>query len=71
MGGQNVWGEENVPENAPSRKFLNPFKRSSDLLSPEFLNRIYRALPMTPEKGVEHVQDKEGSNTPFWEGCPA
>ena len=23
---QNVWGEENVPENAPSRKILDPSK---------------------------------------------
>ena len=31
-GGANVWGEENVPENALSRKFLDPCKRASGLL---------------------------------------
>ena len=33
---QNVWGEENVPENAPSRKILDPSKRASGLLSRGF-----------------------------------
>ena len=34
MGGvQSVWGEENVLENAPSRKILDPSKRASGLLS--------------------------------------
>ena len=31
-GVQNVWGEENVPETAPSRKILDPSKRASGLL---------------------------------------
>ena len=38
MGGvQNVWGEENVPENALSRKFLDPSKRAPGLLCRGFL----------------------------------
>ena len=50
MGGvQNVWGEENVPENALSRKFLDPSKRASGLLCRGFLYRKNRAL--TPEGG--------------------
>ena len=32
-GVQNVWGEENVPENALSRKLLDPSKRPSDALA--------------------------------------
>ena len=67
MGGvQNVWGEENVPENALSRKFLDPSKRASGLLCRGFLCRKHRAL--TPE-GVENVPYEGGSKTPFWEGC--
>ena len=42
-----VWGEENVPENALSRKFLDPSKRASGLLCRGFLYRKRRAL--TPE----------------------
>ena len=38
-GVQNVWGEENVPENALSRKFLEPSKRASGLLCRGFLYR--------------------------------
>ena len=50
MGGvQNVWGEENVPENALSRKILDPSKRASGLLCRGFLYRKNRAL--TPEGG--------------------
>ena len=50
MGGvQNVCGEENVPENALSRKFLDPCKRASGLLCRGFLYRKNRAL--TPEGG--------------------
>ena len=49
MGVQNVWGEENVPENAPSRKILDPSKRASGLLSRGFLYRKNRAT--TPEEG--------------------
>ena len=46
MGGwQNVWGEENVPENA----LLDPSKRASGLLCRGFLYRKNRAL--TPEGG--------------------
>ena len=48
-GVQNVWGEENVPENARSRKFLDPSKRASGLLSRGFLYRKNRGL--TPEGG--------------------
>ena len=44
---QNVWGEENVPENALSRKFLDPSKRASGLLCRGYLYRKNRAL--TPE----------------------
>ena len=45
----NVWGEENVPENALSRIFLDPSKRVSGLLCRGFLYRKNRAL--TPEGG--------------------
>ena len=39
LGAQNVWWKENVPENAPARKFLDPSKRSSGLLCRGFLCR--------------------------------
>ena len=67
MGGCKTYGgEENVPENAPSRKFLDPSKRVSALLCRGFLYRKNRAL--TPE-GVENVPYEGGSKTPCWEGC--
>ena len=60
-------GEENVPENAFSRKFLDPSKRASGLLCRGFLHRKNRTL--TPEGGVENVLYEGGSKTPFWAGC--
>ena len=65
-GVQNVWGEENVPENALSRKFLDPSKRASGLLCRGFLYRKNRAV--TPEGGGKRTV-RGGSKTPFWEGC--
>ena len=65
-GVQNVWGEENVPENVLSRKFLDPSKRASGLLCRGFLYRKNRAL--TPEGGGKRTV-RGGSKTPFWEGC--
>ena len=32
-GVQNFWEDEDAPENAPSRKFLDPSKRGSGLFS--------------------------------------
>ena len=64
-GGQNVWGEENVPENALSRKFLDPSKRASGLLCRKFLYRKNRAL--TPE-GWNTYRTRGGSKTPFLGG---
>ena len=64
-GGQNVRGEENVPENALSRKFLDPSKRASVLHCRGFLYRKTRAL--TPE-GVENVPYKGGFQSPFLGG---
>ena len=58
-------GEENVPENALSRKCLDPSKRASVLLCREFLCRKTRAL--TPE-GVENVPYEGGSTTLFGRG---
>ena len=66
MGGvQNVWGEENEPDNAPSRKFLDPSKRASRLLSRGCVQDKNRAL--TPE-GVKKVPDEGGSETFFGRG---
>ena len=48
-GVKNVWREENVPENALSRKFLDPSKKASGLLCRGFLYRKNRAT--TPEGG--------------------
>ena len=64
-GVQNVWGEENVPENAPSRKILDPSKRASGLLSRGFSHRKNRAT--TPE-GVENVPNKGGPKPLFGRG---
>ena len=50
---QNVWGEENVPENALSRKILDPSKRASGLLCRGSLYRKNRAL--TPEGGGKRI----------------
>ena len=63
-GVQNVWGEENVPENALSPKFLDPSKRASGLLCRGFLNRKSRAL--TPEGGGKRtVRGGGGPKPPF------
>ena len=67
MGGvQNVWGEEeNVPENALSRKFLDPSKEASGLLGRGFLYRKSRAL--TPEGGGKRTV-RGGVQNPFLGG---
>ena len=66
MGGvQNVWGEENVPENAPSRKILDPSKRASGLLSRGCLGKNRATTPEGGGKGTV----RGGSKTLFWEGC--
>ena len=65
-GVQNVWGEENVPENALSWKSLDPSERASGLLCRGFFYRKNRAL--TPEGGGKRTV-RGGSKTPFWEGC--
>ena len=62
---QNVWGEENVPENALSRKFLDPSKRASGLLCRGFLYRKSRAL--TPEGGGKRTV-RGGVQNPFLGG---
>ena len=59
-------GGENVPENALSRKFLDPSKTASGLLCRGFLYRKNRAL--TPEGGGKRTVGG-GSKTRFWEGC--
>ena len=59
---QNVWGEENVPENALSRKFLDPPKRASGLLCRGFLYRKNRVL--TPEGGGKRTV-RGGGPKPF------
>ena len=63
---KNVWGEENVPENALSRKSLEPSKRASVLLCGGFL---YRKTEPGHLRGVENVPYDGGSKTPFGEGC--
>ena len=65
-GVQNVWGEENVPENAPSRKMLDPSKRASGLLSRGFLYRKNRAT--TPEGGWKTLPYEGGPNPLFGRG---
>ena len=65
-GGAKRMGEQNVPENALSRKFFDPSKRASGLLRRAFLYRKNRAL--TPEGGGKRTV-QGGSKTPFWEGC--
>ena len=62
-GMQSVWGEENVTENALSRKFLDPSKRASGLLCRGFLYTKNRALTNL------NVPYEVGSKTPFSEGC--
>ena len=57
-GVQNVWGEENVPENALSRKVLDPSKRASGLLC---RGSLYR-------KNREHWHLRGGSKNPFLGG---
>ena len=63
---QNVWGEENVPENALSRKILDPSKKSfSCLLFRGFLYRKNRAL--TPQGSGKRTV-REGVQNPFLGG---
>ena len=62
---QNVWGEENVPENAPSRKLLDPSKRAFGLLCRGLLYRKKRAL--TPEGGGKRTV-RGGVQNPFLGG---
>ena len=67
-GVQNVWGEEDVPENALSRKFLDPSKRASGLLCRGIFVQEKRAL--TPEGGGKRYRARGGGfKTHFWEGC--
>ena len=66
MGGggvQNVWGEENVPENAPSRIILDPSKRASGLLSRGFLYRKKQSNDTRAGFGKRTVQG--GIQNPF------
>ena len=63
-----IWGgakrmEENVPENALSRKFLDPSKRASGLLCRGFLYRKNRAL--TPERGGKRTIRGGGDQKPL------
>ena len=61
---RNVWGEEIVPENAPSKKILQPSTRASGLLSRRFLYRRNRAT--SPEgDGKRTVR---GVRNPFFGG---
>ena len=60
-----VWGEENVPENALSRTFLDPSKRAFRLLCRGFLYRENRAL--TPE-GCGKRTVRGGVPNPFLGG---
>ena len=64
-GVQNVWGEENIPENALSRKFLDPPKRASGLLCRGFLYKKNRAL--TPGGGWK-MYCTRGVRNPFLGG---
>ena len=58
-------GEENAPNNAPSRKFLDPSKRVSGLVSLPLFYKEKRAA--TPEGGGKRTK-RRGSKTTFWEG---
>ena len=63
-----VWGEENVPENALSRKFLGPSKKkASGLLCRGFLYRKNRACALTPEGGGQRTV-RGGVQNPFLGG---
>ena len=67
MGGCKTYGgEENVPENALSRKFLDPSKRASGLLCPGVLYRKNRAL--TPERGGKRTVRGGGPKPLFVRG---
>ena len=63
---QNVWGEESVPENALSRKFLDPAKGASGLLCRGILYRRNRAL--TPEGGGKRTVRGGGPKPLFGRG---
>ena len=65
-GVQNVWGEENVPENALSRRFLDPSKRASGLFCRGFLYRKNRAV--TPEGGGKTYRTRGGPKPLFGRG---
>ena len=62
---QNVWGEENVPENTLSRKFLDPSKVASGLLSRGLVCRKNR-----PQGGRRTCQTKGVQNS-FLGGGPS
>ena len=59
-------GEENVPENALSRKFLDPSKRASGLLCRGFLYRKNREL--TAEGGWKTYRTRGGPKPLFGRG---
>ena len=67
MGGAKRMGEENVSENACSRKFLDPSKRASGLLSPGFLYRKNRGL--TPGGGWKTYRTRGGPKPLLGTGC--
>ena len=61
---QNVWGEENVLDNAPSRKFLDPSMEASGLLTCEFVQE----KQSTDSSRVQDVPDEGGSKTVLGRG---
>ena len=66
-GVQNIWGQGNVPENAPSRKLLVTSIRVSGLLSRGLL---CKPKAMTPEGPGKRAKAR-GSKDLFREGCPS
>ena len=62
---QNVWGGENVPENALSRKFLDPSKTASGPLCRGLFVQENRVL--TPEGGGKRTV-RGGVQNPFLGG---
>ena len=67
MGGvQNVWEEENVPENAPSRKILDPSKRA--LLVCSIMDFCTGRTEQRHPRGVENVPYEGGPKPLFFFG---